>query len=215
MDTILACVFAGGLIIGSVISEAISTISTELILYLYTYKNIFEELENSINDNININIKYLAKRLFSFFSSEKFIPHLISEIKLEEEMPLSGLIYLCENKEKYLSIKLFFNLLEEVINEKFDTQIKEIYNKIKNNPKDLVKIHDLYLENNINNIKEKLEDFLKNIVNKNESKFSEIMNNYTEENKKKTKNLWMLFINIIIFTFPDIIKDIVESEMKK
>ena len=108
MDTILARVFARGLITGleisEAISEAISTISTELILYLYTYKNILEELKNSINDNININninIKYLTKRLFSFFSSEKFIPHLISEIKLKETMPLSGFIYVKMKKNIY------------------------------------------------------------------------------------------------------------------
>ena len=215
MDTILARVFARGLITGLEISEAISTISTELILYLYTYKNILEELENSINDNININIKYLAKRLFSFFSSEKFIPHLISETKLKETMPLSGFIYLCENEEKYLSIKLFFNLLEEVINEKFDIQIKEIYNKIKNHPKDLVKIHDLYLERNMDNINKNWNDFKKNITNINELKLFQVINNYTDEIKKFVQNLWMLYINIIIFAFPDIFKDILESEMKR
>lgn len=206
----------GFLALESLAGSASTEISKLLIsLLLYIYMNIFEELEKSLNSNIDLDTKSLAKQIFSFFSSEKFIPCLITEIKLKETNPFSSLIYLYEYKEKYLSIKIFFYLLEEIKNEKFDIQIKEIYNKLKTDPNELNKIHASFLEKNINKIKKYFEDFEKNGQNIENTKFIKNLSEFTEENKKFIKNLWILYANVIIFIFPDIFKDILESEMKR
>ena len=126
------------------IQSAQTLLIQDLFIFFYIYINFFNELNSSIFNQADI--KNLIKKLLSFISSEKFIPYLIAEENFKETMPLSGFIYLFETVGKYFSIKIFFNLLEEMKKEKFDDKIKEIYSQRKNNFNDLVKIHDLYLE---------------------------------------------------------------------
>ena len=195
------------------IKSAQIIIIQDLFILFEIYINFFNELNSSIINKTDI--KSLVKKLLSFISSEKFIPYLIAEANLEETMQLSGFIYLFETVGKYFSVKIYFNLLEEMMNEKFDDKIKEIYNQRKNNFNDLVKIHDLYLEQHEEDITNFWNQFNEENKDSNESKFLTSLSNYTEEKKEYIKQLWMLYANIFIFTYQNIFQDFLQSEMKK
>ena len=52
-------------------------------------------------------------------------------------------------KEKYLSLKMLFNLMDELKKkESFEDIFEEIFRQYKNNPKDLEKIHESYINDN-------------------------------------------------------------------
>ena len=115
------------------------------LLQFYIINNFYNEIESSLNNNTDLNIKTLAKQLSSFCFSEKFFIYLVGEIKDEQiETPFIDFVVIYEKKEKYLSLKIFFYVLEEILNEKFEKQIREIFRQIKTEPKNLEKSYDLY-----------------------------------------------------------------------
>ena len=73
-----------------------------------------------------MNIKNLAKQLSSFCLSEKLFIYLASEIIDEAKHPFLDFMVIFEHKEKFLSLKLFFYLLDEIYNEKFKKQFESI-----------------------------------------------------------------------------------------
>ena len=93
------------------------------------YYNEFKSLGKDKNE---LNIIDLCNQLKSFVLSHNFIPCIFLEKTIiKNENLFIPFVVIYESKEKFLSLKVFLNLLEELKKMKFDTQIKEIYKEIK------------------------------------------------------------------------------------
>ena len=100
--------------------------------YPFVIYEFYTEFESLLKDSKELNIKNISRHLFSFISSEKFHLILLAEIDKRNEsrkinIPFYIFIFIYEAKEKYLSLKIFLNILEEMKNMKFDHKIKNIY----------------------------------------------------------------------------------------
>lgn len=108
----------------------------------YMIKDLYDEIEASINNKKEINIIDVAKKLSYFCFSEKFIPLLSGKTKIDV---LFFIIMLYEKKEKYLSLKIYFPLLEELKKQKFEAKIEAIFKLFHEESQKLQNIRDSYI----------------------------------------------------------------------
>ena len=132
------------------------------LLQFYITNNFYNSIKSSLSHNTDMNIKNLAKQISSLCLSEKFFIYLVGEIKDKEENPFSDFMIVFEHKEKFLSLKLFFYLLDEIYNEKFKKQIKEFLNQFNNEPEKLEKSYNLYLKKHNDSLDKTTNDYLRN-----------------------------------------------------
>ena len=170
----------------------------------YMIKDLYDEIEASINNKKEINIIDVAKKLSYFCFSEKFIPFLSGKTKIDV---LFFIIMLYEKKEKYLSLKIYFPLLEELKKQKFEANIEAIYKLFHGESQKLQNIRDSY----INNHKEFITDFKKSekYVKAKDNIIKDVSNNYTH-----ILNLYMIYLYILFFEF-NLIKDLKRMEPNK
>ena len=180
------------------------------LLQFYIINNFYNEIESSLNNNTDLNIKNLAKQLSSFCFSEKFFIYLVGEIKDEQiETPFIDFVVIYEKKEKYLSLKIFFYVLEEILNEKFEKQIREIFRQIKTEPKNLEKSYDLYF----NKHKDTLMELRNDDKKIKQSKFAIMFCQYLSENlADHVNNLKNLYILMIMYLFYDIFSEGIKAK---
>lgn len=170
--------------------------------------DFFKKNENSL---INFNKSYLnnyVEQLVSFCFSESFIPFLYFELEAVQEntkknyypFSLSLFIALYEDKEKFLSLKIFLYLLEELKKKKFDEKLKELFKKIK----------DYEFKNNVkNNAKRFLESMDRN------SNITRQILELALKNGKYIESLYNLNLIIFILTFKDIIDEFIEKKIRE
>ena len=172
------------------------------LLQFYIIKNFYDGIESSLNNNTDLNLKNLVKQLSYFCQSEKFYIYFIGELKDEKEsQPFFDFLTIYEAKENYLSLKIFFLLLEELKIQNFDKQIIEIYKQYETAPKNLYKAYDLYF----NKHKNSLIEFIDNPKTIKESKFTKMFATLLTEKiseSKHYKKLWNLYK---LFLFYDIL----------
>ena len=154
------------------------------------YYNEFKSLGKDKNE---LNIIDLCNQLKSFVLSHNFIPCIFLEKTIiKNENLFIPFVVIYESKEKFLSLKVFLNLLEELKKMKFDTQIKEIYKEIKaeNNFKSFENQILLYFGKNteiLNTKNNELDDNFKKIQK------------YYEENKNFIEKLWKIYFVIFFY----------------
>ena len=172
------------------------------LLQFYIIKNFYDGIEPSLNNNTDLNLKNLVKQLSYFCQSEKFYIYFIGELKDEKEMhPFLDFLTIYEAKENYLSLKIFFLLLEELKIRNFDKQIIEIYKQYETAPKNLYKAYDLYF----NKHKNSLIEFIDNPKTIKDSKFTKMFATLLTEKISESehyKKLWNLYK---LFLFYDIL----------
>jgi len=180
------------------------------LLQFFIINNFYNEIESSLNNNTDLNIKNLAKQLSSFCLSEKFFIYLVGEIKDETtDTPFSDFVVIYEKKERYLSTKIFFYVLEEILNEKFKKQIKEIFRQLKTEPKNLEKSYDLYL----NKHKDSIIEFRNDLQIIKKSKFTKMYCQYLTENVFGHVNyLNIIYVFIIIYIFYEIFAEGIKAK---
>ena len=167
------------------------------LLQFYITNNFYNSIKSSLSHNTDMNIKNLAKQISSFCLSEKFFIYLVGEIKDKEETPFSDFMIVFEHKEKFLSLKLFFYLLDEIYNEKFKKQIKEFLNQFNNEPEKLEKSYNLYLKKHNDFLDKMTNDYLRN------SDFLIEISKYLSAHVEDPTLyfLYSLYLNIISFLF--------------
>ena len=172
------------------------------LLQFYIIKNFYDGIESSLNNNTDLNLKNLVKQLSYFCQSEKFYIYFIGELKDEKEShPFLDFLTIYEAKENYLSLKIFFLLLEELKIQNFDKQIIEIYKQYETAQKNLYKAYDLYF----NKHKNSLIEFIDNPKTIKDSKFTKMFATLLTEKISESehyKKLWNLYK---LFLFYDIL----------
>ena len=172
------------------------------LLQFYIIKNFYDGIEPSLNNNTDLNLKNLVKQLSYFCQSEKFYIYFIGELKDEKEsQPFVDFLIIYEAKENYLSLKIFFLLLEELKIRNFDKQIIEIYKQYETAQKNLYKAYDLYF----NKHKNSLIEFIDNPKTIKDSKFTKMFATLLTEKISESehyKKLWNLYK---LFLFYDIL----------
>ena len=170
----------------------------------YMIKDLYDEIEASINNKKEINIIDVAKKLSYFCFSEKFIPFLSGKTQI---VGLFSIIMLYEKKEKYLSLKIYFPLLEELKKQKFEAKIEAIFKLFHEESQKLQNIRDSY----INKHKELISNFKKSekYVKAKDNIINDVSNNYTY-----IFNLYMIYLYIFFFEF-NLIKDLKRMEPNK
>ena len=172
------------------------------LLQFYIIKNFYDGIESSLNNNTDLNLKNLVKQLSYFCQSEKFYIYFIGELKDEKEsQPFFDFLTIYEAKENYLSLKIFFLLLEELKIQNFDKQIIEIYKQYETAQKNLYKAYDLYF----NKHKNSLIEFIDNPKTIKDSKFTKMFATLLTEKISESehyKKLWNLYK---LFLFYDIL----------
>ena len=172
------------------------------LLQFYIIKNFYDGIEPSLNNNTDLNLKNLVKQLSYFCQSEKFYIYFIGELKDEKEsQPFVDFLIIYEAKENYLSLKIFFLLLEELKIQNFDKQIIEIYKQYETAQKNLYKAYDLYF----NKHKNSLIEFIDNPKTIKDSKFTKMFATLLTEKISESehyKKLWNLYK---LFLFYDIL----------
>ena len=88
---------------------------------LYLIKDFYSEIKESIQNNTDLDIKKISQKLSSFYLSGGFFNLFVSEVDSKS----FNSITMFEMKEKYLSLQVIFQLLEELKNKNFEIQIKE------------------------------------------------------------------------------------------
>ena len=172
------------------------------LLQFYIIKNFYDGIESSLNNNTDLSLKNLVKQLSYFCQSEKFYIYFIGELKDEKEIhPFLDFLTIYEAKENYLSLKIFFLLLEELKIQNFDKQIIEIYKQYETAPINLYKAYDLYF----NKHKNSLIEFIDNPKTIKDSKFTKMFATLLTEKISESehyKKLWNLYK---LFLFYDIL----------
>ena len=172
------------------------------LLQFYIIKNFYDGIESSLNNNTDLSLKNLVKQLSYFCQSEKFYIYFLGELKDEKEsQPFFDFLTIYEAKENYLSLKIFFLLLEELKIQNFDKQIIEIYKQYETAPKNLYKAYDLYF----NKHKNSLIEFIDNPKTIKDSKFTKMFATLLTEKISESehyKKLWNLYK---LFLFYDIL----------
>lgn len=116
-----------------------------------------------------------------------------------------------EQKEKFLSLKIFFYLLDEIYNEKFEKQIKEFLNRLNNEPENLEKSYNLYFNKHKDSLNKITSDYIRNSDFVIES--SKFLSKYYGD--KTLFFLYNLYLNIIIFLFHDTLEGISDINIAK
>ena len=172
------------------------------LLQFYIINKFYDGIESSLNNNTDLVLKNLVKQLSSFCLSEKFYIYFIGELKDERSIhPFFDFITIYEQKENYLSVKLFFLLLEELKMQKFDNQIIEIYKQYETAPKNLDIAYDLYF----NKHKDSLIEFIDNPKNIKESRFAKIFATFFIEKSSESEHYNKLWNLCKLFLFYDIL----------
>ena len=86
---------------------------------LYFMKDYYNEIESSLKNNTDLDIKKITENLCSFCFSETLIPFIINETCNLFQNVLS----IFEMKEKFLSLKIIFQLMEELKKKNFENYI--------------------------------------------------------------------------------------------
>ena len=156
----------------------------------FNFKEIYKELESQEFD-----IHNHAQHLFSFCSSFNF-KILLFEDK-SKPLILFLLIAIYESKEKCLSLKMFFLLLEEMKKIKYDNEFKELFEEINNAPDPKV-IQNLYNSNYL--YKSKLNSTeCKNIIKMD-------IDRYFKDNSSIFDSLLKFYTDVLLYIFGDILK---------
>ena len=144
-------------------------------IHIYYLKDLYDEIELSINNKTDLDINNTVKQLSSLIFLGKLIKIIASEFFLETPFcPFCLVISIYDIKEKFLSLKIIFLLIEE----------------LKNN-ENLLKEKIISVFNSNDNIS--LDDFqqsekCKNILYK--------ITKYIRENSSHIQNLSYLFLFI-------------------
>ena len=145
------------------------------MLLPYFCKDLLIEIKNLTKEKENLKIKGITAKLVEFLMSDKYIYlHIEDYKKKKPDDDVIGFLFLiCENFEKFLSIKLLFPLIEELKKSKFEEQINKVINLSHNENE---------RNNFINNFKVpnpedvKLDEYWGNIHNgENNKKYFEIL----------------------------------------
>ena len=96
-------------------------------IHFYLYP-VYLGIKNNFKDKKSINIKDMVNNLKEFFMSDKFIS---LGLTMKDIIDINSLFFfslfiICENIEKYLSIKCLFPLIEELKKAKFESIINKI-----------------------------------------------------------------------------------------
>ncbi len=175
---------------------------------LYMFKELIDEIENSKINNINLNAKNIAKQIASFCLSEKLIPFIFGEIKLKEHLFFPIAMY--EVEEKYLSLKIIFHLLEELTNEKFEDILEEIIKQYKSQPNNLKKIHEKYVNDN----KDLIKNYIKTETETHQEALKNIYSCIFSENISLLDFFFKLYSLIFYIEFKSIYKTIPKGSNK-
>ena len=91
---------------------------------IYFYKDLYNEVDSSINNNTKLDIRKTVQQLTSLISSDKFLFLLSLEWS---SILFMDIIAMYEMKEKFLSLKIFFPLIEELKNQKSLTELFKFF----------------------------------------------------------------------------------------
>ena len=165
-------------------------------LNAFNFEQIYNEIESQ-----EFNINNHVEHLFSFCSSFDF------EVLLFEDkskiLLFTLLIAIYESKEKYLSIKIFFLLLEEMKKMKYDNEINELFQLIIRFPKSIQKLYNSnYKYFNKSNLTE-----CKNIIKID-------IDRYIKDNSAKFDGLLKFYGLALMYIFNNIFKPFLIQEMK-
>ena len=153
---------------------------------IYFYKDLYNEVDSSINNNTKLDIRKTVQQLTSLISSDKFL-FLLCLYELSNYIYFRDIIAMYEMKEKFLSLKIFFPLIEELKNQKSLTELFKFFKLLrsKENPEaeDKLKI--------IQQILEKYKDSIQNFIQSEEGEkaFNNI-NSFMQVHRKKIEQLW-------------------------
>ena len=86
---------------------------------LYLMRDFYNEIESSLKNNTVLDLEKIIENLCSFCFSETFIPFICNEFVFEFKNVLS----IFEMKEKFLSLKIIFQLMEELKKKNFENYI--------------------------------------------------------------------------------------------
>ena len=176
------------------------------------HESFYKENKNAIINSKEINVNEIVQQFVTFCFSDKFISFLCSEVAFSEDYkkknktypPFALSITLYESREEYLSVKILFHLMEELKEKKFDNKLKEIFNKFKNEPDELIKKYQELL---------RTESFQKSL-----NAFGDDLKELLEFFEKHSENiggLWNIHSIIFFLTFKDIINECTESNQKE
>jgi len=162
----------------------------------FNFKEIYNELESQefiVNNHV--------QHLFSFCSSFNF-KALLLENK-SKNLLFILLIAIYESKEKYLSLKIFFLLLEEMKKMKYDNEINELFQLIIRSPNEIQKLYNTNGEYvNKSNLNE-----CKNIIKMD-------IDRYIKDNSVVFEGLCKFYFDIFIYIFGDIFKPFIIVDKK-
>ena len=168
---------------------------------LHILLDFYNEIESSIRNNAELDIKDVVNKLSLFCLSDNFCPFLLLELK--NIWAMSDIVIIYEMKEKFLSLKIIFPLVEELKNTTFDKNVIEIIKQLENK-KISENIISSYIDNNKNSIEKlKMSEKGKKIINE--------INSYFSRNTEEIGFLRKLYCGILGFTFIDIAKHIIKT----
>ena len=105
-----------------------------IIYYCYHLYTVYLEIKNISKDKRIPDIKDIVIKLMKFFMSDTFIllGIILENINEYNIAFFLSIFIICENIEKYLTIKCLFPLIEELKKSQFETQINKIIQLSKN-----------------------------------------------------------------------------------
>ena len=174
---------------------------------IYFYKDLYNEVDSSINNNTKLDIRKTVQQLTSLISSDKFLFLLSLEWS---SILFMDIIAMYEMKEKFLSLKIFFPLIEELKNQKSLTELFKFFQLFnsKENPEaeDKLKIYK--------QIFEKYEDSIQKFEQSEEGKkaFNNIKS-FFQVHENKIGQLWKIYREIFEITYYEFI-DILDEQKK-
>ena len=177
-------------------------------LNLAIFDQFYNENKNLIITSKEINVNEIVQQLVTFCFSDKFIPFLYCQVKAFENNNKDNafilFISLYESREEYLSIKILFNLMEELKEKDFDNKLKEIFTRFKNEPEELKKMSEAFLgKENFQKSLNAFGDDLKELLE------------FFEKHSENIEGLWNIHSIIFFLTFKDIINECTENNQKE
>ena len=175
---------------------------------IYFYKDLYNEVDSSINNNTKLDIRKTVQQLTSLISSDKFLFLLSLEWS---SILFMDIIAMYEMKEKFLSLKIFFPLIEELKNQKSLTELFKFFQLFnsKENPEaeDKLKIYK--------QIFEKYEDSIQKFEQSEEGKkaFNNIKS-FFQVHEKKIGQLWNIYSAIFEITYYKFIDNLLDEQQK-
>ena len=153
---------------------------------LYFMKDYYNEIESSLKNNTDLDIKKITENLCSFCFSETLIPFIINETCSLFQNVLS----IFEMKEKFLSLKIIFQLLEELKKKNFENYIIPL----------------IQGKDKISNIEQQFKKNHQDSINKfsqseNYRLISSEINSYIEKHSSYLQDLFRFNYFIVVSTF--------------